>query len=110
MKYLRASLFIMLLLFGQSAAKERLVSVKANGTPLAKVLQDIDKQMNYNLYLSPGTSGTVQMNAQGVPGFGAIDLILRTQPGNLTYKVVDKTIVVGTPEKLSKLPSTLYHE
>lgn len=109
MKHLLSITLLTFLMACQAMAKEPLVSVKANGTPLPKVLKDIAQQMHYNLYLAPGTTGTVQINAQNVPGFGAIDLILRTQPGKLTYKVVDKTIVVGTPEKLSKLPSTLYH-
>lgn len=90
------------------AGESGFVTVKADGTPLRKVLSDIARQMDYNIFLAPGVSGNVTSDLKRVPGFGALDLILTTQPEKLTYKVVDKTIVVGTPEKLQRIPDTLF--
>ena len=109
MKTLLASILLILGLSLQGLAGEtNLVSVKADGAPLAKVLKQIATQMDYNIYLVPGLSGTVDTDLRQVPGFGAIELILRTQPGELTFKVVDRTIVVGSPERLSKIPDSLF--
>lgn len=93
-----------------SALEQKLVTVRANGTPLKKVLKQIALQMDYNIYFSPDVSGTVNTDLKSVPGFGAIDLILKTQPQALTYKVIDKTIVVGPANKLQRLPGTLYQK
>lgn len=84
------------------------MNVKANRTPLPVVLKSLAKQMGYNIYLAPGLAGEVTTELNQVPGFGALELILSTQPQKLTFKVVDKTIVVGSPEKLEKLPATLH--
>ena len=100
-----------LLLFAlclQVSAENKLVSIKANNEPLGKVVTKLGQQMGYNVFLSPGIQGTVTTDLDKVPGFGALELILGTQDEELTFKVVDKTIVIGPPEKLQKLPSTLY--
>lgn len=99
---------LLVLLSAAWAGPDKLVNIKADRTPLPVVLKSLAKQMGYNIYLTPNLGGEVSTDLHQVPGFGALELILSTQPEELTFKVVDKTIVVGPPAKIQKLPATLY--
>jgi type II secretory pathway component HofQ len=103
------TLFLLVSLFSFASARtDKLVTVKADNAKLSRVLQDIARQMNYNIYLTPGLTGPVNTDLKQVPGFGALELILTTQPEKLTYKVLENTIVVGTPERIEKIPDTMF--
>ena len=118
MRYFLAG-FTLLLLLGSVPASSRpaevydltpdstLVDLHCNGTRLSDVLQKLAHSMKRNLIVSPGVEGTVTADLHQVPAMHALGMVLQMQKADYRWKMVGNTIVVGTPERLRKIPDNI---
>ena len=98
----------LLLLFVLPAGADGLVTIRESRGDLVKVLKRIAAATGKNIYVGPEVAGQVTVDLRQVPAMGALDTVLRLQPKPYAYKVVGSTIVVASPERLDKIPDSLF--
>lgn len=85
---------------------QRRVSIDFVGADLIYVLKILAKEMDRNLVADQTVKGTVTMTLRDVPAEGALSMILKIS--GFDYKIVDRTIVVGSKETLEKIPDNIF--
>lgn len=90
-----------------AAPKQRLVTLDFVNADLVYVIKVLAKEMNRNVFVGPTVDGSVTVTLKNVPVEGALALILKMQENEYDYKVLENTIVVAAPEKLSEIPDNI---
>lgn len=79
------------------------VSLEMVDADLVYVIKYLAKEMGRNVYVAPDVTGSVTVTLHKVRPEGALALILKMQPTDLEYKIVDNTVIVADPEKLASI-------
>lgn len=83
------------------------VNLHCTNQDLTIVLRKLASQMNRNIYIAPGVSGTVTADFQKVNAEWALGIVLHMQTTKYRYKVVGNTIIVATPDKMGTIPDDI---
>ena len=101
-------LFIIISSFGlnvliaQNASNQNPITIHANDTPLADVLEKLAKETGYNIVTGPNVNKNeaLTVNLDNVDAGEAINLIVRA--AGLSYEIVGNSILIATHEKIDK--------
>ena len=101
-------LFIIISSFGlnvliaQNASNENPITIHANDTPLADVLEKLAKETGFNIVTGPNVNKNEELtvNLDNVDALEAINLIVRA--AGLSYEIVGNSILIATHEKIDK--------
>lgn len=86
------------------AKRPKLVSMDFVNADLVYVVKMLAREMGRNVYIGPGVEGSVTVSLKAVPVDGAMALILKMQPKDITYKLVGyDTLIVATPDKVGQI-------
>jgi type II secretory pathway component GspD/PulD (secretin) len=85
------------------APAPKTVSIDFVNADLVFVVKALAQEMGRNVFVAPNVMGTVTVTLNKVQPEGALALILKMQENDYSYKIVDGTIVVASPEKLAQV-------
>ncbi|NMA28268.1 MAG: AMIN domain-containing protein [Burkholderiales bacterium] len=85
------------------APPPKTVSIDFVNADLVFVVKALAQEMGRNVFVAPDVMGTVTVTLNKVQPEGALALILKMQENDYSYKIVDGTIVVASPEKLAQI-------
>ena len=83
------------------------VNLHCTHQELTVVLRKLASQMNRNIYIAPGVSGTVTADFEKVNAEWALGIVLHMQTAKYRYKIIGNTIIVASPDKMSSIPGDI---
>ena len=104
-RWILASLLCLALTLSASA---RRVTLNYTNADIRPILQNLAKAADMNIFISPEVQGTVTVSVKNKEPLDALKVILSLQRVEYRYKVLNNTLVVATPAKLSEIPDNLF--
>ncbi|HPF36135.1 MAG TPA: hypothetical protein PLH84_11985 [Candidatus Krumholzibacteria bacterium] len=111
-RYAAAAVLVPLLLawlaVGAGAAQDGRVTLRAEGTPVAEVLQILAERSGLNIVTAPEVqTKTISIRMENTPFEEALHLVVRA--AGLGYEQVGGTILVADPDKLNSTTGQVTH-
>ncbi|MGE0490171.1 MAG: von Willebrand factor type A domain-containing protein [Vulcanimicrobiota bacterium] len=87
--------------------KDGRITAEFVNADIVYVIKCIAKAMNRNVFVGPTVQGTVTISFQDEPAESALQKLFASLTQEYDYKILEHTVVVATPEKLSEIPDDI---
>lgn len=109
LKNLLPLLFVLALLVPQAGAEAaKKFNYDFKDAELAQVIRTLARDMNCSVRLGPEVRGKVTLKLVGVSAEEALNQVMALFGGRFNYQVVDTTLIVAAPRKLSQIPDAVH--